>query len=94
MGPPNSPTEQVEAILEDRGKKYGKFRDTAIISQLLYGMVMSGENYLKLDPVHKEALHMILLKISRIVNGDPNYEDNWVDISGYATLVMKHLKGE
>ena len=34
---------------------------------------------------------MILHKISRIVNGDPNYKDSWTDIIGYAKLVEKTL---
>jgi len=30
---------------------------------------------------------MILHKIARILNGDPEYSDNWHDIAGYATLI-------
>jgi hypothetical protein len=37
---------------------------------------------------------MIAHKLGRIVNGDPNYVDSWVDIAGYATLVAKRLQGE
>lgn len=35
---------------------------------------------------------MIAHKIARILNGDPDYDDSWVDIAGYATLVVKKLK--
>jgi len=38
-----------------------------------------------------EALDMIAHKIGRIVNGDPDYEDSWRDIAGYATLVADRL---
>jgi hypothetical protein len=34
---------------------------------------------------------MILHKIARIVNGDPNWSDSWRDIAGYATLVADRL---
>ena len=34
---------------------------------------------------------MITNKMARIVNGDPNYIDNWHDIAGYATLVEQEL---
>ena len=34
---------------------------------------------------------MIMHKISRILNGDPNYVESWRDISGYAELVVKEL---
>jgi hypothetical protein len=35
---------------------------------------------------------MIAHKISRIVNGDANYMDSWVDIVGYAQLVIDKLQ--
>jgi len=28
------------------------------------------------------------------LNGDPNYDDSWVDIAGYATLIAKRLQSE
>jgi hypothetical protein len=36
---------------------------------------------------------MIVHKISRIVNGNPDKVDHWVDIAGYATLVADRLEG-
>jgi hypothetical protein len=41
----------------------------------------------------REALDMILHKISRICTGDPTFKDHWVDIVGYATLVIKDIEG-
>jgi len=35
---------------------------------------------------------MICHKISRIVNGDPNYKDSWHDIIGYAKLIEDKLE--
>ncbi len=37
---------------------------------------------------------MIFHKIARIINGDPNYADSWVDIAGYATLVANRLENK
>jgi hypothetical protein len=34
---------------------------------------------------------MIAHKIGRILNGDPNYADSWIDIAGYAQLVADRL---
>jgi hypothetical protein len=42
----------------------------------------------------REALDMIAHKIARIINGDPDYADSWVDIAGYATLVSERLKDD
>jgi hypothetical protein len=44
-----------------------------------------------LAPDQQEALDMIAHKIARILNGDPNYADSWVDIAGYAQLVADRL---
>jgi hypothetical protein len=40
-----------------------------------------------------EALEMIVHKIGRIVNGNPDVTDHWVDIAGYATLIADRLEG-
>jgi len=37
---------------------------------------------------------MIAHKIGRILNGDPNYADSWIDIAGYAKLVADRLTVE
>jgi hypothetical protein len=42
----------------------------------------------------REALDMIVHKIGRILNGDPNYQDSWQDIVGYAKLVADRLTSE
>lgn len=44
-----------------------------------------------LTPIAKQALTVIADKIARILNGDPNYADNWHDIQGYAKLVEDRL---
>jgi hypothetical protein len=46
----------------------------------------------KLAPDQREALAMIANKLGRILNGDPNYADSWMDIAGYAKLVADRLE--
>lgn len=77
--------------LEERGSRYGEFIDNATTAQLLKHTIRHHKNYGTLDQLHKEALDMILHKIARIMNGDPNYADSWIDIAGYATLVADHI---
>lgn len=85
----------VDAILTERGARYGTFAGHAEISQRLRGTI--NEFLIKrgcdLDPDQREALDMICHKIARILNGDPNYADSWVDIAGYAKLVADRLQG-
>lgn len=42
----------------------------------------------------KEALEMVQHKIARILNGDPQYLDNWVDGAGYFKLVADRLEAK
>lgn len=82
----------INSTLEERGKRYGKFEDHARISQNLKAMMLEG-NWFDMESDQKEALEMIVHKIARILNGDPNYDDSWHDIAGYATLVAERLRG-
>jgi transposase len=86
----------VGTILAERGSRYGNFIDHARITQDLKGVM--GEFLLdqgkRLDDDQIEALEMIFHKIGRILNGDPNYADSWIDIAGYATLVANRLEGK
>lgn len=86
----------VNKILEERGTRYGEFVTHAEITQRLKGIT---HKYLhnsgkELSDDQQEALDMILSKIGRIINGDPDYADTWVDIAGYATLVADRLEGK
>jgi hypothetical protein len=85
----------VEKTLEDRGVNYGKFKDGAALMQALkrklaehaatHGKTFADDQW--------EALEMIVHKMARIVNGNPDVVDHWVDIAGYATLVADRLQG-
>lgn len=80
-------SKDINQTLAERGSRYGKFEDNANISQSLESILVGGAGYEKLEDVHKEALKFICQKMSRIVNGDPFYNDNWHDIAGYSNLV-------
>ena len=88
-----SPTTDVTAVLEERGKRYGKFKDHARISQEMKRVMQKTDGWHNLGATGREALEMIAHKIARILNGDPNYADSWVDIAGYAKLVADRLEG-
>lgn len=83
----------IEDTLTERGKVYGSFDELAGTAQLLKGVLQDTEGWRsRLDHTHMEALELIMTKVARILNGDPNYIDNWLDIAGYATLVTKDRK--
>lgn len=82
----------INETLQERGKRYGEFKDHAEISQHMKMVMRSKFGWANLDPDQKESLEMIVHKIARILNGDPNYDDSWHDIAGYATLVADRLR--
>lgn len=85
----------IDQILEERGNNYGDFHTQANLSQTLKSII--NQHY---TTVHNEAMPnfmaesmaMICHKIARIANGNPLYTDSWVDISGYAQLVVDILE--
>jgi len=84
----------IERTLEARGKKYGDFSSHACLSQSIKDAMRRHSGWYRLNNAQEEALEMIAHKIARIINGDPDYKDNWHDIAGYATLVERSLKNE
>jgi len=85
----------VDKTLDARAEMYGKFKDGAALMQSIkrelsahaakHGKTFADDQW--------EALEMIVHKIGRIVNGDPDVTDHWVDIAGYATLIAERLEG-
>jgi hypothetical protein len=85
----------IDKILEERGKRYGTFVGHAEIAQSLKRTLFTYQSVRQcaLESDQIEALDMICHKIARILNGDPNYADSWIDIAGYAQLVADRLQG-
>lgn len=81
----------VAAVLAERGARYGSFESHAAISQRLKAVLWES-NYQRMAPDQVEALEMVCHKMARILNGDPDYADSWVDIAGYAKLVADRLE--
>jgi len=88
--------DDTKKILEERGSRYGNYLAQANIACALRHVVTLalGDRGKTMAADQMDALVMINCKISRIVNGDPDYADNWRDIAGYATLVADRLEGK
>lgn len=88
---------EINKVLKERGNRYGTFEGNATLSQDFKSLFKNHRRLIgkqDLPSVQKEAVDMILHKLSRIANGDATYVDNWVDIAGYAQLVVSTLTGE
>ena len=89
------PVPDVNETLDERAKDYGKFKDGASLMQGVKRLL--AEHAARHDKTFAddqwEAIEMIVHKMGRIVNGNPDVVDHWVDIAGYATLVADRLQG-
>jgi len=85
------PDTTIQDTLAERGKKYGEFKDHAKISQSLKRAMWATTRWVDLPDDTKEALEMIQHKIARVLNGDPEYDDTYRDVVGYATLVLDRI---
>lgn len=90
-----TPLPDLTSILIDRNARYGAFLDHAHVTQELKRVLYQhmAHRWDALAPDQREALEMIVHKIGRIANGDPDYADSWIDIAGYARLVADRLEG-
>lgn len=77
--------------IAEREETHGNFTTHATISQRLKRVIQVEKNYNTLSFAQREALDMILHKVARILNGNPNHPDHWHDIAGYATLIEESL---
>ena len=85
----------IEQTLEERGARYGRFDEQAVLAQCIKNILSAHASLWRLhqaNHVMREALDMIASKLARIACGDPTYKDNWHDIIGYCTLVLRELE--
>ena len=95
FGDRDSRTTALDGILDTRASDYGTFADNARLAQALKrAMAEHAEDHGRTFTDDQwEALEMIAIKMSRIVNGNPNKADSWDDIAGYAQLVSDRIRG-
>ena len=92
---PMPDTDAVNDTLDARAVEYGKFIEGAEIMQMLKRVVRNALDNRDKTLAHDqaEAMDMIIHKIGRIINGNPDVMDHWLDIAGYAQLVADRLNG-
>jgi len=92
--PPYTPTAPTQKLLNVRGATHGSFASNARVATNLMAVLYSGDKAQSLTFEQAYALQNIAGKLARIVNGDPNFQDGWADIAGYATLALESLNRE
>jgi hypothetical protein len=71
-------------LLDARRRRHGNFAETAAVAQAIKAAF--GDRAARLPPVQREALDQIAAKLARILCGDANHADHWLDLAGYARL--------
>jgi hypothetical protein len=84
--------EGINETLKQRGEQYGPYEAQAAISQTLKRAVRACPNWAKLRSSQRESIELTLMKFSRILNGNPDHLDSWIDVVGYVTLVIRDLE--
>ena len=71
-------------VIEDRQHDHGEWETNASISAQIGSLI---DTYgFELNASQEQALRMIGMKIARILSGNADYKDHWLDIAGYAYL--------
>lgn len=84
---------ELDKTLTERGKTHGDWEEQSRLSQALKKTMRNHEDgWNALNPMQRDALDMIAVKISRIVVGDPNNIDSWLDVEGYARITRERIK--
>lgn len=83
----------IERTLEERGRQHGSFADNADFTQETRRYIRSRPNWSNLSESQKTVLDEIMLKVGRILSGgsDPDFEEPWLDIAGYAKLAIRDI---
>jgi len=77
-------------VVEDRDTRYkGGYSSRATVSQKMKEVVRESTYWGELSYVEKEAVDEIIRKLARIVGGEQDRYDSWVDAAGYAQLVLR-----
>lgn len=97
LAPAEAPKQAVKGTsgaetIAARESVYGPFHVHAKAEQDIKKAMMSQPNWDKLNDVQKSAMEMIVHKMARILNNSADYDDNWHDIAGYATLAENDVK--
>jgi energy-coupling factor transporter ATP-binding protein EcfA2 len=82
-------SQRAAKVIAAREHTHGNYINNAHIAQRLKEVMRDGRNWnATLSNSQRESLEQIATKIARILSGDPNHVDSWLDIAGYAQLCV------
>ena len=88
----------IDKLLKDRSSKYGDFKDNCIMTSKLNKLFKLDERLSKSSTSYEfrtmiiETFQFVLHKLSRHIVGPNYHDDNFRDIVGYLTLLIKYIE--
>jgi hypothetical protein len=79
-------------VLKQREATHGDFSTKATTIQVLKNIMRGTERWRDLSFAQQESLDMIMTKVGRILHGNPNEPDHWLDIMGYTKLISDDIE--
>lgn len=86
------PIKAIQNTINERKTTHGDFTDHARVTQAIKRAMRDSPNWSKLTDCQKESLEMQAHKQGRILSGNPNHDDHWLDIEGYAKIARERLR--
>jgi hypothetical protein len=83
---------KIEDVLKQREVTHGDFPMKATTIQVFKSIMRGTEKWRDLSFAQQESLDMIMTKIGRILHGNPNEPDHWLDIIGYTKLISDDIE--
>ena len=88
------PSSDPWSLIAARQETHGDFRSTAWVIQALRDLYRHELGWKDKTTVQREVLDAIAVKIARILCGDADCEDHWIDIQGYAELALIAIRAK
>lgn len=88
---PHCSRNKLLSTLSERGAEYGDYTKMARLAQNIKHNIRHGGSWARLSDDQRESLDLIATKIARIVCGNPDNPDSWLDIEGYAKLARDRI---
>jgi hypothetical protein len=89
----NNAPDPTQDILHERARTHGDYAAMAKTFDFWARTAINRAGIDKMNAGQKFAFMMVMVKLARIANGDPDYVDHWDDVAGYARL-GRDSKGE
>lgn len=80
-------TKEINDLTSERAKTHGDFDLSSLFVRRVYKEITNSPNFHNLTPPQERGLRMIVEKLSRVLYGDSQFFDHWIDIEGYAKLI-------